>query len=321
MRNNTRIAHKKIIIKEAKSMSFNMKSTKCPECGAPIKIEKKRSSVFCSYCGNYIDLENTNEHTYVNKTIDKTIDKAAIKRAEGKRDVQIRKIDLEAKRYKYVFIGIIIAIICITSVIILRQIKKPKSIPGGNGYIVSSSKINFIETILGQAEQKKELIVYSQDLTSSYTITQEGFLSLSMFKKSQRVDFAGKATYSIDLSRLKKEYISVDDDKRTITLNISSSELKSEVTYQPELTKFYDVEKGSILAFGDIKMTPEERTQLDNTCLQNLKSLVDNDPEILEKAESCAEQSLVEIFQPIIDGVISSSETDIPKYTVIVNVD
>ncbi len=294
-------------------MAINLKTMKCPECGANLEFGENSTQVVCSHCGNNILVENTNEF--------KIHDEAAIKQVEADRDVQIEQIDMNKKRNRLIFIGVIAVVVLIAAMFIVHTIKKPKSIQGGNGYVVGSNKINFVETILGQAERKKELIVYTQDLTSEYTITKEGLFSWSIFRKKQRIDFAGKVTYSIDLSRLRKEYITVDDDKKTITLDISASELKPEVVFLSDQTKVYDVEKGSFLAFGDIKLTPEEQNQLNDTALQSLKSAVDSDPEIMNKAKSYAEQSIVEIFQPIINYAIENSETDMPQYTVIVNVD
>lgn len=294
-------------------MAINLKTMKCPECGADLEFGENSTEVVCNYCGKHILVENTNEYIIH--------DEAAVKQVEADRDVKIKQIDFNNRKIRFIFLGVVAVIALIAVIFIVNIKRKPKIIPGGNGYVVGSNTIDFVQTILGQAEIKKELIVYTQDLTTEYTITKEGLFSWSIFKKSQRVDFAGKATYSIDLSRLREEYITVDDDKRTITLNISSSEMKLNVTYLPDQTKFYDIDRGSFLAFGDIKMTPEEKNQIDTLALEELEDAVESNSEILRKAESSAEQSLREIFQPIIDSAIESSGSDMPKYKVIVNVD
>lgn len=312
-------------------MAIKAKTIKCPECQGSVEFDKDRNIVYCSYCGNKIIIENTNEHI----TIKKTVDEAAIKRAETTRDVQIKKIESDDRKFfkklasdeekfrfivKYGVIATVCLIACITVASIVYNINQPKHIEGNKRYTIGSNKVHFEETILGQAEKKKELIVYTQGLTAEYTVTQEGLFSLPIFKKSQRIDFAGKVTYSIDLSRLRKEDITVNDKDRTITLNISSSELKQDVIYLPEDTKCYDIERGSFLAFGDIKMTAEERTQLDASAVQSLRSTIDSDPKIKKEAKKYAEQSISELFQPVIDYAIESSGGDIPSYTVKVRI-
>ena len=68
-------------------------SCNCPECGAHLKYEEGRKSMFCSFCGANIILHNENEYEYVYKTIDV----AKIKEAETKRYVLEKQIQIAEK--------------------------------------------------------------------------------------------------------------------------------------------------------------------------------------------------------------------------------
>ncbi len=75
-------------------MSVEIKSVKCPECGASITIGEGRDKVFCSYCGSQILVSNENEHIY------RHIDEAEMKKAETDRIVRTKRLEMLDKQYE-----------------------------------------------------------------------------------------------------------------------------------------------------------------------------------------------------------------------------
>ena len=52
---------------------MKIKSLKCPECGANLKIEEDRSFCFCQYCGCNIMLDDEKHYVTYNENVNKTI--------------------------------------------------------------------------------------------------------------------------------------------------------------------------------------------------------------------------------------------------------
>ncbi len=69
-------------------MSIDFISVECPKCGAPLSIEEKRKSAFCSYCGAKIILCDENEYT-ININ-----DEAEVKYAETDRMVNLKHLEM-----------------------------------------------------------------------------------------------------------------------------------------------------------------------------------------------------------------------------------
>lgn len=72
-------------------MSIELKSVKCPDCGASLPIEEGRTQIFCSYCGSKIIITNENEHIY------RHVDDAEVKRAEADNQIRLKELELEEK--------------------------------------------------------------------------------------------------------------------------------------------------------------------------------------------------------------------------------
>ena len=73
-------------------MGVEVKTIKCPNCGASLPIEEGRKSIFCSYCGSKLQLHDSNEYT-VNIR-----DEAEIEHAETERILTLKQMELEESR-------------------------------------------------------------------------------------------------------------------------------------------------------------------------------------------------------------------------------
>ena len=69
-------------------MGLEVKSIKCPNCGASLSVEEGRKSIFCTYCGSKLELHDSNEYTV------HIHDEAGVKAAETERIVQLKKIEM-----------------------------------------------------------------------------------------------------------------------------------------------------------------------------------------------------------------------------------
>ena len=73
-------------------MAIRFISVKCPECGAKLPMEEGRTEMFCSYCGTKVIMTNDNEHIY------RRIDEASIRKAEAKREIELKRIEYAEKQ-------------------------------------------------------------------------------------------------------------------------------------------------------------------------------------------------------------------------------
>ena len=85
-------------------MGLEVKTVKCPNCGASLSVEEGRKSIFCSYCGSKLQLHDSNEYT-VNIR-----DEAEIKNAETNRIIQLKQLEKAEKENKWRASGKLIAL-------------------------------------------------------------------------------------------------------------------------------------------------------------------------------------------------------------------
>ena len=76
-------------------MAIKYVTGKCPECNAPINAELGRPFIYCSYCGAKVLLVNENEYVI------RTIDEAGIAKANAKKAIRMRELDLEEENQSH----------------------------------------------------------------------------------------------------------------------------------------------------------------------------------------------------------------------------
>lgn len=159
---------------------------------------------------------------------------------------------------------------------------------------------DFQDAVLGAATEHQELIVMEQPLSISTTITKAGLGNLPIFSKMKDVTYYGTGVYTVDLSGMDKDRVLVDEETYTVTVKIPHAALQY---VNPEIakTEFEDTEKG-FLAFGDIKLTPEETNQLEQSVYDAMQERLDSD-DLYEEADRFAKLKTWEIFQPLISAV------------------
>lgn len=112
-----------------------------------------------------------------------------------------------------------------------------------NNGIFGFTAVDFEEAILGEATRQQLLIVEEQDVSINTTITDAGFLALGIFSKEQVLTIHGYGQYTIDLSEISADDISLDEDTFEVTIRIPHAELHDTV-FNPDETEIGDVDRG-----------------------------------------------------------------------------
>lgn len=73
-------------------MSTKVIETKCPGCGAMVRLDERQKQAFCNYCGSPVTVENTSER------VTRKIDEAALKRAETEQLIRLKELELQERR-------------------------------------------------------------------------------------------------------------------------------------------------------------------------------------------------------------------------------
>jgi hypothetical protein len=172
---------------------------------------------------------------------------------------------------KWIFRGIILIAILLAVLFLLPKIKEiltpdinidvPDSLSGllpdeTMGY----NKIDFSNAILGESRTKSDFVVLEQDVTVSTRVSQ-ALANLALFEKSQVIRSYGTGVYTVDLSKLSADDISLDSKRNLVTITIPHAAL-SYVTVDVEKTEFEETKK-ALFAFGEIKLTSEQLNLLE----------------------------------------------------------
>ncbi len=159
---------------------------------------------------------------------------------------------------------------------------------------------DFEEAILGDSQKLKKLEVYKQEVSDVGTITDTGLFNLGMFTKNQVITYYGTAVYTVDLSKLSKADIVFNEEEKMITLKIPHA-VQEDINIPEDKIQFSDPEKG-LLAFGELKATPEQIMKVQAGARQKMQDKLDSD-NVLEIADRFAKLSVWEMYSPIIKGV------------------
>jgi len=164
------------------------------------------------------------------------------------------------------------------------------------GYLAA----DFEEAILGKASQKREVVVYTQEVSDATTITKTGLVNWSALTKSQVITYKGTADYFIDLSDFDKTNIFYDEETKTVTIYIPHIKRK-DINIREDDIKYSDPEKG-LLAFGDLKLTPEQIGAVQSAARTKMEEKLLTD-KVSEIADRFAKLTIWEIYSPVVKGV------------------
>ena len=160
--------------------------------------------------------------------------------------------------------------------------------------------VDFQEAVLGDSSKLKKLEVYKQEVSDATTTTEAGLFKLSVFSKNQVITYKGTAIYTVDLSEMKDSDIVLDEENKVVTIYIPHA-VQEEINILEKDISYSDVEKG-LLAIGDIKMTPQQLSEIQAGARKKMQEKLD-EQKVLETADRFAKLSVWELYSPIIKGV------------------
>ena len=199
----------------------------------------------------------------------------------------------------------------------INEIKSQFSIENGaeshdlvlnNSGIFGYTAADFYDAILGDTKQLKKLEVYEAKISDATKITNTGIANLAIFTKTQLVTFNGTAKYTVDLSKINRDSISVDKIHKTVKLVIPHAEME-EINIPSSEMEFGDTEHGW-LAFGEVSLSPEENAKLESGARERMEhKLIELNEQ--EKADRFAKMSVWDIFQPMISSVSANYKLEV----------
>ena len=169
-----------------------------------------------------------------------------------------------------------------------------------NDSFLGYTAADFEEAILGDSSKLKKLEVFKQKVSDVSSITDTGLLNWGVFTKNQLITYNGTAVYTVDLSALRSGDISFNEEEKMITLKIPHAQ-QEEINIPEDEIQFGDTTKG-LLAFGDIKMTAEQASQIQAEARKKMQKKLDED-NVAGIADRFAKLSVWELYNPIIKGV------------------
>ena len=160
--------------------------------------------------------------------------------------------------------------------------------------------LDFEEAIMGAAKESQELIVMEQPMQLTTTITKSGLGDLSIFMKTKNITYYGTGIYTVDLAGVKGDSISVDNDKKTVTITIPHADLK---TVDPDYDKieFEDTELGMFAIF-DLTLTAEQQNEIEKSVMEDMAKMLTED-QYMKQADQLATKQAWDTFQPLISAV------------------
>lgn len=139
-------------------------------------------------------------------------------------------------------------------------------------------------------------------VSDAVQLTDTGLANLKIFTKTQLLTYKGTAIYTVDLSKLSKDDITLDEEKMVVHLKIPHAEL-GKININEDEMEFGDVEHG-LLGIGKITMTPEEQTEIQKEARKKMNEKLE-EQKTAEVADRFAKMSVWELYQPMIDKVTS----------------
>lgn len=79
-------------IRIGRIMSTKAIETKCPGCGAMVRLGAGQKQAFCNYCGSPVTVEDTREF------VTRNIDEADLKRAETEQLIRLKELEMQERR-------------------------------------------------------------------------------------------------------------------------------------------------------------------------------------------------------------------------------
>ena len=161
------------------------------------------------------------------------------------------------------------------------------------------NRIDFSNAILGESREKSDFVVLEQDVSVTTRVSQ-ALANLALFEKYQIIRSYGTGVYTVDLSTLGEDDVTVDETLQVVTVSIPHAKLMY-VTVDIESTEYEETEK-ALFAFGEIKLTNEQLNLLEQSVDEAMRIQLESE-EMMEKADVHAVSQVQSLFEPIVQSL------------------
>jgi len=177
---------------------------------------------------------------------------------------------------------------------------------------LSSGKVtvNFADVLITEQKETRKLIVLELDGEAPVELKENLIkgLNIEFLEKTQNIKYKTTGHFVVDLDKLSKDDIIVDDDKKIITINIPHARLDS-IEIDPYKIEVDHVE-GGLFSNKDIKLEISDYIKLEKKLQSKILETFDT-AENGQKADSAAREQVKAIYEPIVKAIDSDYEVEI----------
>lgn len=166
----------------------------------------------------------------------------------------------------------------------------------------SGVEVNFSKVLLGKQEETRKLIVSTQEATVSTELSDRLIqkLDFDFLKKTQKVSYAGKGYFVVDLDSLTEDDIMEDREKRIVTVKIGHAYLQA-IEIDPDKIIVDEVKEG-LLARGDIELTVKDLKAIEKELRSRLETKF-NTAQNGQEADDLALKMVREVYEPVVKAI------------------
>lgn len=166
----------------------------------------------------------------------------------------------------------------------------------------SGVEVNFSEVLLGKQEETRKLIVSTQEATVSTELSDRLIqkLDFDFLKKTQKVSYAGKGYFVVDLDSLTEDDIIEDRENRIVTIKIGHPYLQA-IEIDPDKIIVDEVKEG-LLARGDIELTVKDLKAIEKELRSRLETKF-NTAQNGQEADDLALKMVREVYEPVVKAI------------------
>ena len=188
------------------------------------------------------------------------------------------------------------------SAILFPQPEPTVAVELSESAVMGNVKAEIGEAILGEARQKRDLVVWEQDVQVDSEISQ-ALANIPVFSKTKVVRSFGTGVFTVDMGVVDENAIDVDEQAHAVTVRIPHARLQY-ITKDLEKTEFEDTQH-AILGFGDVKLTQEQQNLLERSIEDAMRNELESD-ECFADADQAALLVVYDVYQPIVAQVDDS---------------
>lgn len=167
---------------------------------------------------------------------------------------------------------------------------------------ITTTQVDFNNAVLGEARQKQDLVVHEQDVTVDTELSST-IANMDIFKKTKTIHSSGVGVYTVDMSAITEDSITVDSDAHTVTIAIPHTRLNY-IAKDLQATTFEETDH-SLLSFGDLKLAEEQSNAVDVSIEDAMREQLTSS-DAYAKADADALLMVYDTYNPVVQKVDDS---------------